>query len=204
MASKNWRKVNTIFVVDEPKMKVFKKSSDLISKLDLTLTQYGHEANHSIESLKALRPFIRYFQIFGFFPISISPGDTSVWIKKKSSVWIFTTISFMITLTMTVRAIRSMIELSSSSSNSSASDEVSAINDIGYYIHTLSMMLIMIHRLHKLPKFFESCKRVEQLCIKYQPKNDNLVMHCWLVFGYFVCTQLIGNVLYYYAQGMYI
>lgn len=207
MATKIWKKVNRTFAFSHPQEnnKVFKKSrtAELISKLDFSLTQHGNDTQHPIESLLALRPFLKYFQIFGFFPISINSENTGVWLNKRSAAWLLTLISLLIQSVMTGKAVRELIV---SISSHSASEEVSSANSIVYYIHTLSMTLLMLHRLHMLPYFFESCKKVEQLCIKYRNqanhKDDNLVKHTWIVFGYFVGTQILGNVLYYYSQGI--
>ncbi|XP_021947687.2 uncharacterized protein LOC110845553 [Folsomia candida] len=201
-ANKNWRKVNQVFSIDQ-KDALFQKSNtlELISKLDLTQTRHGSDANQPIESLQALRPFLLYYRLFGFLPISIHAGNCSVWFNRRGSLtWVFTVIAILIQSTMLIRAALMFVEGLTSTTMNTASLEVANANSIIYFGHTLAMTLVMCHRVHLLPSFFESCKSVEKLCVQYEQKNDKLVRHCWILFGCFSCTQLVGNSLYYYSQ----
>jgi uncharacterized membrane protein HdeD (DUF308 family) len=169
---------------------------DLLKNLDFNNSSpWAQGSNLTLESLKALGPFIRYYQFLGVIPISMLPEYTGLATRTPNPYIAFSVVSLLIQITMLCKGLLELIL-----SFVDKTDKVGTINGLIYFSHVLSMSTIMIKNTKRLPKLMEAFLKAEVLCAKYCSKGDGLVKHCWILFGYFLLTQLFGNVLYYYSE----
>jgi len=153
-------------------------------------------SDETSETLRCLWPFFCYFRLIGMCPVSRDGNKVSVR-KKWDPTWYSTWFGLTVIIVMWTNFVIRYFPFQ-------PGQYVLAGYLLTYYTHILVNCGYMIWKAKEIPRFVNSCIRVEGMFKRYQgkaQKTTGLVRDSYFLLLFFTSAQLTASGLYYSSVG---
>ena len=153
----------------------------------------SNEETQIPECLECIWPFLKFSRCVGICPVSRIGNELYI---RNSPWWLSTVFSMTIQLVFIIKTIRDIWQFSSD-----LDQTVFLLYITLYHVQCCGNCLFAIWKARFIPKFLETCTRIEGICKKYKEPKEHLIRNCILIFLLFTGMTIYGNIFYYFADG---